>query len=53
MKVIMNCSKEMFGIYALDDKKSTDTIDWFPVGSEDIRQSALKYAPLGWNMRRN
>ena len=25
MKVIMNCSKEMFGIYALDDKKSTDT----------------------------
>ena len=25
MKMIMNCSKEMFGIYALDDKKSTDT----------------------------
>ena len=25
MKVIMNCSKEMFGIYALDYKKSTDT----------------------------
>ena len=25
MKVIMNCSNEMFGIYALDDKKSTDT----------------------------
>ena len=24
MKVIMNCSKEMFGIYALDDNKSTD-----------------------------
>ena len=24
MKVIMNCSKEMFGIYALDDKKSTE-----------------------------
>ena len=27
MKVIMNCSNEMFGIYALDDKKSTDTTD--------------------------
>ena len=27
MKVIMNCSKEMFGIDALDDKKSIDTRD--------------------------
>ena len=25
MKMIMNCSKEMFVIYALDDKKSTYT----------------------------